>query len=116
MMLETTLTVGIIVVVVSMLVAVIIRTMVAVLGRASGATPRPATPSVTTPVAPAAPGPVTAGGHDPAHVAAITAAVATAFDDSAVVVHIAPARGAAGWTSEARAAHHGSHNVERRSR
>lgn len=119
-----TFTVLLITVVVSGLVSVVIWGMVAVLDRSSRGRAAEATPSAATATPrPAAASPalessrpaaaLTAGGHPPAHIAAITAAVASVFDDSAVVVHIEPSRGGTGWASEGRAVHHGSHNVGR---
>ena len=104
-----TFTVAFIAVIVSLVVAVVIKVIDALLGRERhAATPAPATEAPAgASGASAAPG----EGFLPAHhVAAIAAAVAAVFDEPQIV-HIEPAHQGSGWTSEARAAHRGSHNA-----
>lgn len=118
---SVTTSVLLIVVVVSLLVALLIKGLTALLGRTGAAAPAPAArpvparapaPGAAAPGAGA--GATTSAGHDPRHVAAISAAVSSVFDDAAVVVHIEPVRGVGvGWAAEGRAAHHTSHNVGR---
>lgn len=117
---SVTISVLVIVIVVSMLVALLIKGFTAILGRNGGSSAAPAGLGASS-AAPAGAaggrpagtaGALTAAGHDPRHVAAISAAVAGVFDDAAVVVHIEPVRGA-GWAAEGRTAHHTSHNVGR---
>ena len=116
-MIQETFTVWLILVVVAMSVATLIRLLVAVIGRQGRTVAGPTPPAAAQAAAPAPrpvnSAPATAGGHPAAHVAAISAAVAVAFDNAAVVVHIEPAHGSSGWANEGRAAHHGSHSVGR---
>ncbi|WP_068431094.1 hypothetical protein [Piscicoccus intestinalis] len=99
-----TFTVAFIAMIVSLVVAVVIKVIDALLGRER---PAAATPAPAAEVPAAAPG----EGFLPAHhVAAIAAAVSAVFDEPQIV-HIEPAHQGSGWTSEARAAHRGSHNA-----
>ena len=99
-----TFTVAFIAMIVSLVVAVVIKVIDALIGRER---PAAATPAPAAEESAAAPG----EGFLPAHhVAAIAAAVSAVFDEPQIV-HIEPAHQGSGWTSEARAAHRGSHNA-----
>lgn len=94
-------TVAVLVVTVSMVIAVVIRGITVALGRSA----RRAAVSPSTPAA------MVDDGRPPAaHVAAIAAAVSVVFDD-VQIVRIQPSRHDVGWHASGLAAHHGSHRL-----
>ncbi|HMX16188.1 MAG TPA: hypothetical protein PK375_12280 [Rhodocyclaceae bacterium] len=102
--LSTTLSISVIAVAVSMVIAVVIRGIVAALGRLEA---KPAARSATTVL----PQQVAPDGPPPEHVAAIAAALAAVLGGHRIV-HIEEGRRHTGWLAEGRQAHHGSHGVE----
>lgn len=95
-----------IVIVISLLVATVIRGIVLVLSRQSQQGTAPVPAKAVSAVHPAM-SPAMAG-IPPAHLAAITAAVA-AMMDTHRIVHIEAASRGYNWTAEARTVHHTSH-------